>query len=213
DRILTLSRDFICIAGMDGYFKYVNPAWEKLLGYTNKELLSRPFLDFIHPDDHRKNDTEVATLSEGKETIGFENRYVCKNGSIRYIQWMATPLSDEGLMHCIGRDITEHRRMETALLQSESKYKSLIDNINSGVAVYEVKNDGEDFIFVDLNRAGERIDDIRKKDIIGKNVLEIYPGIKYFGLFEILKRVWETGNPENFPIALYKDDRISGRVT
>ena len=56
DRILNLSYDLICIAGMDGYFKYLNPAWERTLGYTREELLSKPFLDFIHPDDHSKND-------------------------------------------------------------------------------------------------------------------------------------------------------------
>ena len=112
DRIFTLSSDLICIAGMDGYFKYVNPAWENLLGYTTKELLSRPFLDFIHPDDHRKNNEEVARLSEGKKTIGFENRYVCKNGSILHVQWTATPFPDEGKIYCIGRDVTE-RKLKT----------------------------------------------------------------------------------------------------
>lgn len=109
DRILNMSYDLICIAGTDGYFKYVNPAWEKTLGYSKEELLSKPFLDFIHPDDHQKNDEEVAKLSSGKQTYDFENRYIHKDGSIRIISWRATPLPEKGLMYCIGRDITKSR--------------------------------------------------------------------------------------------------------
>ena len=73
ERILNMSYDLICIAGMDGYFKYVNSAWERTLGYSTEELLEKPFLDFIHPDDHAKNDDEVEHLSGGDNTIGFEN--------------------------------------------------------------------------------------------------------------------------------------------
>ena len=87
DRILDLSQDLICIAGMDGYFKYLNPAWESTLGYTSEELLARPFLDFIHPDDHTRNDAEVEILAAGHQTMDFENRYIHKDGSIRYVSW------------------------------------------------------------------------------------------------------------------------------
>jgi PAS domain S-box-containing protein len=85
EKILNMSQDLICVAGMDGYFKYVNPVWERTLGYPREELLTRPFLDFIHPDDHQKNDEEVARLASGKLTLDFENRYICKDGSIRTV--------------------------------------------------------------------------------------------------------------------------------
>ena len=115
NRILKLSYDLICIAGMDGYFKYVNPAWERTLGYTSEELLSKPFLDFIHPDDHNINDAEVEKLSKGEQTIGFENRYIHKDGSVRTISWTATPLEEEKQIYCIGRDITERKQAEEEL--------------------------------------------------------------------------------------------------
>jgi PAS domain S-box-containing protein len=121
DRILNMSYDLICIAGQDGYFKYVNPAWEKTLGYSQKELLARPFLDFIHPDDHQKNDKEVANLAAGKKTLDFQNRYIHKDGSIRTISWTATPLPEKKVFYCIGRDITEHKEFEEALLASEAE--------------------------------------------------------------------------------------------
>lgn len=115
DRIFNMSKDLICIAGMDGYFKYLNLAWEKTLGYSIEEMLEKPFLDFIHPDDYRKNDAEVESLRDGKDTIDFKNRYIHKDGSIRTISWKVTPLIEEGLMFCIGRDITESKQMEEAL--------------------------------------------------------------------------------------------------
>jgi PAS domain S-box-containing protein len=116
---LELSQDLICIAGFDGYFKYVNSAWEKLLGYTKKEFLSKPFLNFIHPDDHQNNDEEVSKLSRENVTLHYENRYICKDDSIKYIQWTASPMLDEKVMYCIGRDITEHKQAEETLKESE----------------------------------------------------------------------------------------------
>nr|WP_320023123.1 PAS domain S-box protein [uncultured Draconibacterium sp.] len=107
-----LSQDLMCVAGFDGYFKYLNPAWEKSLGYSNEKLLSKPFLSFIHPDDHSKNNEEVSNLSKGNFTINFENRYICKNGSVKYFEWTATPLPEEKIMYCIGRDITKRKQLE-----------------------------------------------------------------------------------------------------
>ena len=78
------------------------------------------------------------------------------------------------------------------------------------VAIYEAMADGEDFIFKDFNRAAEQVEGVTKETIIGKSVLEVFPGVKEFGLFEVFKRVWKTGNPEFHPIKLYKDNRISG---
>jgi PAS domain S-box-containing protein len=109
--LLALSRELICLAGMDGYFKYLNPAWESLLGYTLAELYARPFLDFIHPEDHDLNDREIEKLASGQASSDFENRYLHKNGSVLHISWVATPLVDQGLMLCMGRDITQ--RVET----------------------------------------------------------------------------------------------------
>ena len=129
DRILNLTQDLICVAGMDGYFKYINPAWEKTLGYTQTELLARPFLDIIHSDDHNKNASEVESLATGNPTMDFENRYIHKNGSVRHISWVATPLVEEEIMYCIGRDITERKRSEQALQQYQQRLKALASQL------------------------------------------------------------------------------------
>ena len=140
DRILDLSPDLICIASLDGYFKYVNPAWEKILGYTDEELLNRPFLDFIHLDDHPKNEAEVEKLASGQQTLDFENRYLHKDGSVRHISWVATPLLEENLLYCIGRDMTAHKQMEAKLRASQADFKALYKN--ALVALFRVEPEG-----------------------------------------------------------------------
>src|SRR5215467_11347336 len=89
DRFFELSLDLLCIAGMDGFFKRVNPAWERTLGYTPAEMTAAPFLDFVHPDDRLSTVAEVQKLAAGVDTIAFENRYRARDGSYRRFQWKA----------------------------------------------------------------------------------------------------------------------------
>ena len=102
------------------------------------------------------------------------------------------------------------KRAEDTLRESEGRFRELFDNMRSGVAVYEAIDQGKDFIFKNLNKAGEQIDCIKREDIIGKRVTEVFPGVKEFGLFALLQRVFTTGKPEHHPISLYKDERIVG---
>jgi PAS domain S-box-containing protein len=109
DRFFTLTRDMLSIAGFDGRFKRVNPAWEESLGYTQEELLSRPFLDFVHPDDHDKTILETSRLALGEEVHSFENRYRCKDGTYRWLLWSARPMIEHGLIYASARDVTARR--------------------------------------------------------------------------------------------------------
>src|SRR5437667_11748538 len=84
ERFFTLSLDMLCIAGFDGYFKRVNPAWEPTLGYTTEELLAEPFLSFVHPDDRERTASEAAKLGTGMETIRFEERYRRQGATYRW---------------------------------------------------------------------------------------------------------------------------------
>ncbi len=108
------------------------------------------------------------------------------------------------------KDVTKAEQVENTLIKSNEIYSGLFQLMQSGVAIYEVKNNGADFIFTDINPAGEKIDKVSRNQLMGKNVLEVFPGIKKFGLFEVLQKVWKTGKAEHFPISFYKDTRISG---
>ncbi len=115
DRIVNMSPNLICVTGMDGCLKFVNPAWEKLLGYTGVELLSKPVASFIHPDDIVRSNDERANLARGSLTLDFENRYIHKDGSIRHLLWTAAPIPDEKLIYSIAIDITERMQVKEVL--------------------------------------------------------------------------------------------------
>jgi two-component system sensor histidine kinase/response regulator len=112
DRFFTDSLDMLCLADQQGYFKRLNPAWERTLGFTVDELCRHPFLDFIHPDDREITIAEMKRLSEGANTISFENRYRCADGSYRWLLWNATPLLSQQLIYADARDITERKFSE-----------------------------------------------------------------------------------------------------
>ncbi|MES2569714.1 MAG: PAS domain S-box protein [Verrucomicrobiota bacterium] len=114
DRFFTLSLDLLCAAGIDGYFRRLNPAFERILGYSEAELLARPFFDFVHPEDRKATQAVVEALAQGEETVGFENRYRCKDGSLRWMQWTAAAAPD-GTIFAAARDITERKETEEKL--------------------------------------------------------------------------------------------------
>lgn len=115
ERFFVLSLDLLGIAGLDGYFKRVNPAFAATLGWSEAEFLARPFTELIHPDDVAATLAEVEKLKTGAPTLHFENRYRCKDGTWRWIGWKAQPFLSEGLLYCSGHDTTERREAAAAI--------------------------------------------------------------------------------------------------
>ena len=112
DRFFTLSLDMLSIAGFDGRFRRLNPAWQRTLGYTVEELTASPFTDFVHPDDRAATTAELQKLITGEDTLSFENRYRARDGSYRWMLWTATPFARDQLVYAAARDITERKRAE-----------------------------------------------------------------------------------------------------
>ncbi|MCK6456487.1 MAG: response regulator [Phycisphaerae bacterium] len=119
DRFFTLSRDLLCITGNDGRFKRISAAWERTLGFTQEELLSRPYLDFVHPDDRALTVAAATKLTAGGNVEKFENRYRCKDGSYRWLLWSATPAPDGRSCYATARDITDRKDHEHALIDAK----------------------------------------------------------------------------------------------
>lgn len=120
DRLFKLSRDLLCVAGTDGFFRRVNPAFEQVLGYTREELLSRSFLDFVHPEDRQETLAEMERLTEGLPVIDFKNRYQTQDGKCVWLAWRATPLRGTDEIYATARDITKEVELQgLAVRQAE----------------------------------------------------------------------------------------------
>jgi PAS domain S-box-containing protein len=128
DRFFDLSIDLLAIANSDGYFLRLNPAWEQTLGFTAAELMAQPYLDLIHPDDRESTLAAATGVNTGEMVISFENRYRCKDGSYRWLLWSAMPDVDRKLFYASGHDITERKRDEELLRQSEELNRRILDS-------------------------------------------------------------------------------------
>jgi len=142
------------------------------------------------PEGFRKDDLQLLTGLSNTAAIAIEN---------------ARLYSD--LERLVERRTRQLKKAQDRLQESESTFRAVFENMSNGVAIFEAIGDGADFVFKDFNKAAEKIDNIKKEDVINKSVLTVFPGFKDCGLFEILKRVWRTGKPEDHPPMLYKDDR------
>ncbi|MBU7583323.1 MAG: PAS domain S-box protein [Nostoc sp. TH1S01] len=111
------SLDLLSVISMEGYFQRINPAFTQTLGYSEAEFLARPFLVFVHPDDHFATLAEMEKLKAGLPTLNFENRYRTKDGHYRWLEWTASPQIGRGMIYCVARDITQQKQTETALQQ------------------------------------------------------------------------------------------------
>ena len=119
DRSFALSLDLFCVASLDGYFQRVNPAFTKLLGFSSKELLSRPFEEFIHPEDREITSNALKTLAGGKDILDFENRYATRDGKYRTLSWRATVDRASRSIVAVARDVTDRKALESQLRQSQ----------------------------------------------------------------------------------------------
>jgi len=123
-RFFSLSPDLLCLAGLDGYFKRLNPAWPRVLGYTIEELLARPYIEFVHPEDRNITATEADRLGDGGHVLTFENRYIAKDGTYRWLQWNAVPFESERMIYAAARDITERKKAKETIARYSRDLKA-----------------------------------------------------------------------------------------
>jgi PAS domain S-box-containing protein len=169
--------DLLCIADMEGRFLRLNAEWEHTFGYRLDELMGRCFVEFVHPEDVQATMNALSTLSNNKEVLNFVNRYRCKDGSYRWIEWRSFPTGRK--IYAAARDITARREMEEALRESRDRYRQLFESMLDGFALHEIlldeKGKPRDYRFLEVNPAFERLTGLRGEDIRGRTVLEVLP--------------------------------------
>jgi PAS domain S-box-containing protein len=127
-KLFYLSLDMLCVADFDGYFRVINAAFENTLGYSRQVLLETPFIEFVHPDDRVKT-REASAITKREPVTYFENRYRCKDGSFKWLAWTAVPVTEEGLVYAVARDITKQKTVQYEL----AAQRDLFDNVLSHV--------------------------------------------------------------------------------
>ena len=203
--------DVVYTISADGRFSSLNPAFERLTGWSCGEWIGRPFRDIVHPADLPLAVETFEAALRGQRPPGYELRIRSKSGNYLVGEFTSTPLMEGGRVIGelgIGRDVTERRRAQEALRTGEERFHELFQRMGSGVAIYEAVKGGEDFIFRSLNAAGERICGATEKDVLGRSVQEAFPGVREMGLFDVLRRVWATGRPENLATTRYADSKL-----
>jgi PAS domain S-box-containing protein len=129
DRFFTLSIDMLCIVHFSGYFKTLNPAWEKTLGFSREELQSKPMFEFVHPEDRERTVEQNRHVRAGGQAHAFENRYLCKDGSYRWLRWNATADLEHQVIYSVARDITESKQAEQAREQLLQELKAVLAEV------------------------------------------------------------------------------------
>ncbi len=179
DKIFTHSIDMLCIAGFDGYFKVLNPSWERTLGWSTEELLSKPWIDFVYPEDRDATGKIRTVLVDGRQVQQFENRYLCKNGEVKWLSWNSFPYPEENSMFGVARDVSEQKRIAESLKDSEATYKALFKKSPMGIAYHEMLYDEggkpSNYRYIAVNDSFKELTGI---DATGMLVTDAFPGIE-----------------------------------
>ncbi len=184
--IFNLSLNMIGIAGKDAFFKRINPAVGKTLGYTDEELLGKSFIEFIHPDDVESTLKDVETLSEGKPTVNFVNRFRCKNGTYKWLEWNTKPIPEEEINYFVAQDVTGRKLNEIKLKEYAEKLEFMVEERTHSLKVEMEKSDlylnlveviivalDRDGKITMLNKKGYSLLEYEEGKLVGKNWFEI----------------------------------------
>ncbi|MET0081180.1 MAG: EAL domain-containing protein, partial [Candidatus Thiodiazotropha lotti] len=208
------TKDFVWEVDANGFYTYCSPQVASIFGYQADELIGITPFDLMPASEAERVGAIFKEAVDNLRSLdNIENTCLSKDGDSVVVETSGQPFfDDQGALlgyRGIDRDITIRVKTEVALRASESRFRELFDNMSDGVAIYEAVDEGEDFIFIDYNQAGERIGKNKKEEVIGSRLSEVFPGAVDMGLFAVLQRVLKTGEPELFPVASYNDNRIA----
>lgn len=200
EKLFQMSNDLVCIAGSDGYFRKINPAFEELLGWDEKFLLKTTFFEFIHPDDLEKTYQEIARLAGGQTTINFVHRFRTKNGHYLYLQWTATPESNTGNLFAIARNVTEEKNREDKLKVSEENFRSFFENSQGLMCTHDLNGN-----FLTVNSAGAELLGYTTEEVLNISLFDLVPSKHHLIVQGYLNEISTTGKASGLMTTVHKN--------
>ncbi|MFH0965002.1 MAG: PAS domain S-box protein, partial [Planctomycetota bacterium] len=197
----------------DNFYRIFRTTAEKVGGYkmSSADYARR----FCHPDDAPMVAKEVQAAidaSDPNHDRQFEHRILRADGEVGYMAVRFFITKDRQgrtvMTYGVNQDITERKRAEETLRESEERFQQLFDNMADGVAIYQGVDEGQNFVIVDMNKTGQALSKVSLDEAVGRRVTEVFPGVERVGLLDVFRRVWRTGQPEHHPLMEYADGRI-----
>lgn len=200
DKLFDISTDLICIVGTNGFFKKVNPMFERLLGWDAQDLKNKSLYDLIHPDDLARSRFEIGKLGRGANTIALDHRILTKNGDYRVLQWVATQEPNTQNVFGIARDITEERINEKELADKEERLRIFFENSQGLMCTHDLNGN-----FLSVNYAGAALLGYSTTEVLGFSLYDITPLERHPHVTGYLKQIKETGAAEGQMLTCHKD--------
>lgn len=167
DRFFELSSDLVCTADLNGYFTRLNGRWEETLGWSRDELMSKPFVEFVHPADRERTEQESARIADsGEPTISFSNCLGVKGGGWRQIEWSSKLDTANGVIYASARDVTDRHRAEQARLEAEERFRVAFQDSSAGMALVGLAGSDTGRI-LETNSELAQILGVPREDLIG----------------------------------------------
>jgi len=203
EKLFQLSNDLICVSGTDGFFQKVNPAFEKLLGWSTQFLLKTSFFDLIHHDDVEPTKQELENLVTGKNTIKLTHRFKTAENGYKILEWTASLEPLTGNVYAIGRDITQLMAKEQQLAASEERLRIFFENSQGLMCTHDLEGK-----FLSVNTAGAGILGYTPQEILGFTLFDIIPPERHPFLKAYLQQIKETGRSTGQMVTKHKNGSI-----
>ena len=200
EKIFTLSNDLICVAGIDGFFRKINPSFENILGWDHKTLMEKSMFDLVYPDDLAATLLELERLKEGKPTVNFTHRLKTKDNSYKIIEWVATPESGTGNLFGIGRDISNEKAREQQLQISEASLRAIFENSQGLIWTHDLKGR-----FLSVNSAGASILGYTAHEISKMSLFDMIAEDRHPFVYAYLDEIQVKGNAAGQMVIICKD--------
>jgi PAS domain S-box-containing protein len=168
DALFEASNDLLGVFSLEGKFIKLNHAFSKMLGWSDEQLMSKSFMEFVHPEDRQSTLQAVEALTLGETLSNFTNRYIIKSGEVRWIQWTSIPEPESGVVYTIGRDITEFIIKKKLLKRSEQKYRGLFEKNQGIISIHDTEGN-----FLDVNEAGLKASGFSREELLSLNLFDL----------------------------------------